>query len=750
MSIVSSTVNATVAFSPPNSCGDLQNDRSVQIAPASIELVPHNQHLKEYTFPSPSGGPQATRSEADLEQDQLRSPTPEPLQSPHRHPSPSTAMGGVVLSSEHVAAVSDKEKFAESDLPRFPQYDLTSEHPSRDLPDGLQQPRSMSFSGLTPILSHSPSLRQQEVPTPEQRGLPPLPPLSETRPSSRHEYSARDQHSGRDQGDHRSSTVGRSYPILGSNDYATPEPHPYTPRQYNLEGGTSGNHLRNLLLHNHSQSIPHPQQPAQVVYGSSITHESYTIPSMPHPAQQHPMGMYPGQQHQYQHGNGSGSSSAGMSPRTPTAHVALGAHHAMENEAPFYPSGYPQRQHSAEGSADGLDPSTMQYGGHPYFQQHPPPAYHDHGSDQHRPGFSGPMYYSDNAQHVHHQQHPSQQHPQHHQQHELRYLGPREDMNHGRDDGQTDHQEQGQQSSGGRSSRRPARRTMVRRAAAVRQSSNVYHPTPRSMLAPNAPSLPWSGIPGVAASAPPGKLAGIPTDDEFMQLPTKRSRGRRPPSSPELLFPSNPNIDPNEALIAYSGVTKTGKPRKIFLCKVPDCNKIFKRSEHLKRHVRSIHTEIKPFQCQWPGCAKLFSRHDNLNQHLRVHRAPGQSDASFSIQLEHFFGNREGQQDPHQSTSRGVASTSAVAGASAGSGSGSSTAALNLPPLQGSSPTLRHHHHQQQQVQQSDHRQEYDQGGHHSGDEYDLDENGAPIPRGARESTAGSLETEGSLYAPSR
>ncbi|PWN32260.1 uncharacterized protein FA14DRAFT_112856, partial [Meira miltonrushii] len=55
---------------------------------------------------------------------------------------------------------------------------------------------------------------------------------------------------------------------------------------------------------------------------------------------------------------------------------------------------------------------------------------------------------------------------------------------------------------------------------------------------------------------------------------------------------------------------------KVYTCKVPGCGKCFKRSEHLKRHVRSIHTDEKPFMCH---CGKRFSRHDNLNQHARVH-----------------------------------------------------------------------------------------------------------------------------------
>ncbi|KAL8277822.1 hypothetical protein RQP46_009805 [Phenoliferia psychrophenolica] len=165
----------------------------------------------------------------------------------------------------------------------------------------------------------------------------------------------------------------------------------------------------------------------------------------------------------------------------------------------------------------------------------------------------------------------------------------------------------------------------------------IFHPSPQSMLAPHI--VQEARRNGVRPGAFPGTNSpGLPTDDEFAQMPTKRSRGRRPPCSPDLVLSNDPNANPSEAQIRYCGVTKTGKPKKIFLCKVPQCGKCFKRSEHLKRHVRSIHTNEKPFQCQWPSCGKYFSRHDNLNQHLRIHRTPGQSDASFSLQLEACFG----------------------------------------------------------------------------------------------------------------
>lgn len=64
--------------------------------------------------------------------------------------------------------------------------------------------------------------------------------------------------------------------------------------------------------------------------------------------------------------------------------------------------------------------------------------------------------------------------------------------------------------------------------------------------------------------------------------------------------------------INFSQLEEEGKP---FPC--PDCSKQFKRSEHLKRHIRSVHSNIRPFHCKY--CEKQFSRSDNLAQHLKTH-----------------------------------------------------------------------------------------------------------------------------------
>ncbi|EPQ60195.1 hypothetical protein GLOTRDRAFT_134921 [Gloeophyllum trabeum ATCC 11539] len=83
---------------------------------------------------------------------------------------------------------------------------------------------------------------------------------------------------------------------------------------------------------------------------------------------------------------------------------------------------------------------------------------------------------------------------------------------------------------------------------------------------------------------------------------TKRSRGRRVPVG------------------AAAPERDRSQNGRMYICKVQDCGKRFNRGEHLKRHVRSIHTHDKPFQCTYPSCEKFFSRHDNLLQHQKIHR----------------------------------------------------------------------------------------------------------------------------------
>ncbi|KAJ3824729.1 hypothetical protein EV361DRAFT_971811 [Lentinula raphanica] len=99
---------------------------------------------------------------------------------------------------------------------------------------------------------------------------------------------------------------------------------------------------------------------------------------------------------------------------------------------------------------------------------------------------------------------------------------------------------------------------------------------------------------------------------------TKKSRGRRVPTVPNPA--DNGSRKPNSDYGYTTSGGRGGKGVRTHTCKVPGCGKCFGRGEHLKRHIRSIHTYDKPHKCPYPGCGKEFSRHDNLGQHMRVHK----------------------------------------------------------------------------------------------------------------------------------
>lgn len=54
---------------------------------------------------------------------------------------------------------------------------------------------------------------------------------------------------------------------------------------------------------------------------------------------------------------------------------------------------------------------------------------------------------------------------------------------------------------------------------------------------------------------------------------------------------------------------------KTYVCPSTSCGRMFKRLEHLKRHLRT-HTSDRPHAC--PTCRKSFARNDNLAVHVRA------------------------------------------------------------------------------------------------------------------------------------
>jgi len=133
-----------------------------------------------------------------------------------------------------------------------------------------------------------------------------------------------------------------------------------------------------------------------------------------------------------------------------------------------------------------------------------------------------------------------------------------------------------------------------------------------------------------ASDMSPGQVGKMRKNARTLPIPvpvpnlTKKSRGRRVPTV------SGTSVG--------RGQRDTALGARIYLCDVSGCGKCFARGEHLKRHIRSIHTYEKrashtnmhltllltnsstAHKCAYPGCGKEFSRHDNLGQHMKVHK----------------------------------------------------------------------------------------------------------------------------------
>lgn len=111
-------------------------------------------------------------------------------------------------------------------------------------------------------------------------------------------------------------------------------------------------------------------------------------------------------------------------------------------------------------------------------------------------------------------------------------------------------------------------------------------PAPAPMAAPQAAPVATSPVDTV-----PDSLASAAAP-----APPPRKRAKL-----EAMAPTSPSLANPEDIV--------------YPCR--ECAKVFKRLEHLKRHVRLVHLDIRPFHCSY--CEKKFSRLDNLAQHTKTH-----------------------------------------------------------------------------------------------------------------------------------
>ena len=131
------------------------------------------------------------------------------------------------------------------------------------------------------------------------------------------------------------------------------------------------------------------------------------------------------------------------------------------------------------------------------------------------------------------------------------------------------------------------------RSLRSRSASGRYNPYPSySDYYPEQTPLEAKDEEKLTVSTTPGRRRTRPSSSFGVPVPvpnlTKKSRGRRVPTMSSL----------EDLRSAASGAGKKrqsagGKSARMYLCDVEGCGKCFARGEHLKRHVRSIHTYEK-------------------------------------------------------------------------------------------------------------------------------------------------------------
>lgn len=97
----------------------------------------------------------------------------------------------------------------------------------------------------------------------------------------------------------------------------------------------------------------------------------------------------------------------------------------------------------------------------------------------------------------------------------------------------------------------------------------------------------------------PRSRASLPTPIPNL---TKKSRGRRVPTK------DTPDTDPNQ------------RDSRLYVCTVEECGKCFHRGEHLKRHIRSIHTHEKRMLIFINFCALCLILHVSVQMHIPLVR----------------------------------------------------------------------------------------------------------------------------------
>lgn len=110
--------------------------------------------------------------------------------------------------------------------------------------------------------------------------------------------------------------------------------------------------------------------------------------------------------------------------------------------------------------------------------------------------------------------------------------------------------------------------------------------------------------------------------------------------------------------------TKDGKQRKLHVCHIPGCGKIYGKTSHLRAHLR-WHAGERPFACNWLFCNKRFTRSDELQRHRRTHTGDKRFECSICLKKfmrsDHLSKHMKTHQSHNKQTTKDKTDTAAGA-----------------------------------------------------------------------------------------